>query len=831
MWLPPQSSDKGRRIGSPGTPLVTHRKFLATALTLGLAIAGPGQAQQQNPTAAKPPSPPAAPPAPAAPAAPPKPPTQAKGPAKPAAPAAKLDRAEAIKRANAFFNTSPVLTADFVQLGADGKRSEGKFYVQRAGRVRFEYAEPATMEVVSDGLRVVVRDRKLKSEQAYFIEQTPLKFFIKEKFDLEKDVKVVDVAIEDFRRHDRDRGQHDIRRNIAGQAALRPQDLQAQAVAGDGSPRLSDAAHAVQHRPDDDARSRPLQARAESELALNAPADWRLFRSFRGGLKGSWRYDLFAGLTLAAIAVPEQMATARLGGFPAHIGFFAFLAGSIAFAVFGSSRYLSAGANSTITPIFAGALGALVSSHSSAYPQLALILALAVGALLTLAGLFRAGWVADLLSIPVTTGFLAGIAVHIAVSQAPALLGLPPGPPGVLESLAAVWNEIRDANTYALTIGLASLLCISLCEWLNPRIPGALIALAAATLAVVHLGLAGKGVAVVGGFEAIMPHHLAVDPQIWGDLPRVFGLAVVVAVVVMVQTAAVSRSFPDAPGQSPDVDRDFLGLGAGSVLAGLVGAFPVNASPPRTAIVVESGGRSQWAAIVACCVVAAVALYGSPLLEKVPEAALAGVLFFIAGRLVRLRDIRAIAAKTRAELLLVVATALLVTILPIQTGVGLAILLSLAHGVFTTTRTRLIEFERLPGASIWWPHNWSLPGEKLEGVVVVAFQAPLSFLNAYGFRSDLEEAIARAQAPVRLVILEASSNVEIDYTAAQILDETIRRCRAQGVDFAIARLESVRAQAALERYGVSATLGEGHLFHSVDQATQTLAPNAAVRPA
>jgi outer membrane lipoprotein-sorting protein len=200
MWLPPQSSDKGRRIGSLGTPLVTHRKFLATALTLGLALAAPCQAQQQNPTSAKPPPPPAAPPAqpapaaqPPAPAAPPKPPTQAKGPAKPA----KLDRAEAIKRANAFFNASPVLTADFVQLGADGKRSEGKFYVQRAGRVRFEYAEPATMEVVSDGLRVVVRDRKLKSEQAYFIEQTPLKFFIKEKFDLEKDVKVVDVAIED----------------------------------------------------------------------------------------------------------------------------------------------------------------------------------------------------------------------------------------------------------------------------------------------------------------------------------------------------------------------------------------------------------------------------------------------------------------------------------------------------------------------------------------------------------------------------------------------------------------------------------------------------------
>ena len=196
-----------------------HRKLLAIALTLALVAVAPCQAQQ-NPAGVKPTPAPSAPaaqqpapvpqqPAPApqqqaapaaqppAPAAPAKPPAQARGPAKPAAAPAKLDRAEAIKRANGFFNASPVLTADFVQLGADGKRSEGKLHVQRAGRVRFEYAEPASMEVVSDGARVVVRDRKLKSEQAYFIDQTPLKFFMKEKFDLEKDVKLVDVTIED----------------------------------------------------------------------------------------------------------------------------------------------------------------------------------------------------------------------------------------------------------------------------------------------------------------------------------------------------------------------------------------------------------------------------------------------------------------------------------------------------------------------------------------------------------------------------------------------------------------------------------------------------------
>jgi SulP family sulfate permease len=285
-------------------------------------------------------------------------------------------------------------------------------------------------------------------------------------------------------------------------------------------------------------------------MARRSQSEWPLFRALRGRGQGAWRYDLLAGLTLAAIAVPEQMATARLGGFPAHIGFFAFIAGSIAFAVFGSSRYLSAGADSTITPIFAGALSALVASNSHAYPQLALMLALAVGALLTLAGLFRAGWVADLLSIPVTTGFLAGIALHILASQAPALLGLSPGPNGVFESLTAIWREIGDTNPYELAIGLASLFCIVLSEWINPKVPGALIALAAATLAVDHFELVAKGVAVVGGFTVVLP-HIAMDPEIWSELPRIFGLAVVVAVVVMVQTAAVSRSFPNAPCRRP----------------------------------------------------------------------------------------------------------------------------------------------------------------------------------------------------------------------------------------------------------------------------------------
>src|ERR1035437_4521456 len=146
---------------------------------------------------------------------------------------------------------------------------------------------------------------------------------------------------------------------------------------------------------------------------------WPVFRSLRAYQIQFISHDLFAGLTLAAIAIPEQMATARLGGFAPQIGFFAFLAGSLAFAVFGSNRFLSCGADSTITPIFAGGLALLAVSGSPEYAVLAAALALMVGLLLLAAGIFRLGWIADLLSIPVPIGFLAGISVHILISQMP----------------------------------------------------------------------------------------------------------------------------------------------------------------------------------------------------------------------------------------------------------------------------------------------------------------------------------------------------------------------------------------------------------------------------
>ena len=554
-------------------------------------------------------------------------------------------------------------------------------------------------------------------------------------------------------------------------------------------------------------------------------SEWSVFRSLRGASPAGLGRDLVAGLTLADIAIPEQMATARLGGFAPEVGLFAVVAAAVGFAAFGSSRQLSAGADSTITPIFAGSLAAIAAVGSPQYAELAAALALMVGLLLVVAGVLKLGWIADLLSRPVITGFLAGIAAHIVLSQAPALLGLPEESGDVYHRLAALWAHRRAVNLVAVAIALGVFAFTLISEKISARIPGALVAMVGATLATAGLGLERRGVAVLGHVAGGFPHAGFPVLGLETATPLV-GLAMVVALVVMVQTAATTRSFSGGQ-DDPDVDGDYVGVGVASALAGMIGAFPVNASPPRTAIVTDSGGRSQYAGLVAALGVLALAAFGTPLLADVPTAALAGVLLFVAMRIFHLRQFLDILSRTRAEFALAVLTTALIVILPIQTGVALGMFLSLAHGAFTITRVRPIPFERLPGTTVWWPVGPSQTGEMAPGCVVMGFQAPLSFLNASDFRRDMLKAIEQATGKARLMVLEASSIVEIDFTAGAVLIEVIERAHAAGMTFAVARLESVRAQRAFDRLGVSTSLGEGRTFPSVEAAIRALAPASA----
>jgi len=535
-------------------------------------------------------------------------------------------------------------------------------------------------------------------------------------------------------------------------------------------------------------------------------------------------HDLVAALAVAAVAIPEQIATARLAGMPATAGLLVFVVGSLGFYFLGSNRFLSVGADSTIAPIFAASLALLAASGTPHYMALCAMFALLVGSIVVAAGIFRMGWIARLLSVPVITGFLAGIAIHIVVSQLPALLGIARGQGEFFGTVSALVQNLSHFNPITLAIGISVFAITFVCEKIDMRLPGALIAMILASLAIWSMGEAGHGVATLGLVQ-LGPLAATVPRLAYPDFANLLPLALIVALVVMIQTAATSRSFPDAV-DGVDINRDLLGVGFGNILSGVFGGFPANGSPPRTAIVAESGGRSRLAGLCAAIVVGTFLAFGLRLLATVPLAALAGLLMFVAQRIFRFETIRSVAERSRAEFVLLFITATAIVVLPIAIGVGLGIALSLLHGVWTITQTRAVSFEQVPDTTIWWPASQKFKGSTRAGVVVVGFQAPLFFLNAETFRKTLEEAVLGASQPVTAIILEASSIVEIDFTGAQTLIATIHFWNDRGVAFYVTRLESLRAQQAIEKYDVLPLLGAAQTFHSVDDAMRHISASA-----
>jgi MFS superfamily sulfate permease-like transporter len=553
------------------------------------------------------------------------------------------------------------------------------------------------------------------------------------------------------------------------------------------------------------------------------------FTSLRGYRIAWLPRDLVAGLMLLAIALPGQLATARLAGMPPETGLYAFVAGSLAFAAFGANRFMSVAADSTIAPIFAGGLAAIVGARSASYPELATLLALLVGVVLVVVGLLRAGWLATLLSIPITTGFLAGISVHIIVGELPTLLGVPNEQGHVLERLVHTLGQVGHTNPYPLGLGAGVLIVTIGTARISSRVPGALIGLVGAGLAVAFFHLGARGVSLLGALSVRLPGLALPALPGMGELGRTIQLALVVAMVCIMQTSAVASTFPSDEGKPDDISRNFVGVGLGSILAGVIGAFAVDASPPSTAIVKESGGRSQFASLTAAALMVALAALAAGLTAYLPHAALSGVLVYIALRIFRVDEMIRIYRRSRFEILLVAASAGLVIALPIETGMLLAIVLSFVHSLYIIARPYCVELARVPGSTVWWPPTASGQGEHEAGVLVFAPSAPLNFTNAEHICGKIMSTIAAQSGPVRLLVIEANGIIDIDYTGSQTLSRAITNLRARNIDVAIARLSDGRAQAQAGRTGLIDAIGLERVFMSVEEAIQKLGPRAQSR--
>ena len=548
-----------------------------------------------------------------------------------------------------------------------------------------------------------------------------------------------------------------------------------------------------------------------------------LFASLHGYERSWASADLVAGLMLLVIAVPEQLATSRLAGMPAITGFYAFVAGTVVFALLGSNPHMSVGADSTIAPLFATGVSALALTGSPHYVELVAILAVMVGLMVMLVGILRLGWIAEFLSTPIVTGFLSGVAVIIVIHQLPDFLGLPPAAGSDAHRVGFVFTHLAQVNGWTVAIGLGVLAVMVVSAHLDRRIPGGLIGLVGSTALVAALGLQAQGVAVLGTVQSGAP-KIGLSGLSWSTLQSLAPIAAVVALVVVTQTAATTRGFAEQGDYDVDAGRDFLAVGAGSVVAGLAGSFPVDASPPRTGAVVTAGGRTQAGALGAALVVVLLIPFAN-VLKDVPLATLAAVLIYVALRLFKPGELRAIARFDPFEFGLTAVTLLAVVFIGVEQGIAVAVGLAILDRVRLSARPQLHVLGRIPGTTSWAPLAADVSAAEVPGILVLLFATPLWYANAVHFRDEVIGALARTPG-TRILVLDALGMSDVDFTGSRTLGRVLDDCERQHITFGVARAGE-HAYEMLQRSGLVQRVGESRFYSSVNQAVTGLTAGPA----
>lgn len=540
-------------------------------------------------------------------------------------------------------------------------------------------------------------------------------------------------------------------------------------------------------------------------------------RGLRQTLAGLSRENLggevLAGITLLAIAIPEQLATSQLAGVPAFTALIAFIVAGVTFLVLGSNPIMSVGADSTIAPLFAVALVRLAAPSSSSYLSLLAATAVVTGVLVAAIGVLRLGWLADFLSLPIVGGFMAGIGVIIVVHQLPRVFGVASGGESVASRLDSLVHHLGHVSGWSIGLALSTLAVMVVGERFNPRWPTALVAVIGATLLSVGLSLTRHGVEVLGTVSAGLPrwrlHILSLHA--WGV---VVTTSLTLLVVIISQSAATARSSADEIGAADDIDRDFIGVGVANVVAGLAGAFPVNASPARTTVVRLAGGRTKMVGLVA--VVGAVAF--TPLAtyaRDIPLAVLAGVLIFVAARLVKVNQLIKVLRTNRIEFALAMVSCLGVVILGVELGLAVAVGLAILDRTWRSARPRMLVLGRREGTTSWEPLD-AKSVEPVDHVLVVLFDEPLYFANAGVFRRDIHQLLLENPETQHLVI-DAVAMADCDYTGLVTLAQVVGDL-THDVSVSVARA-SEAVELEITNFA-DESLRHVHFHNSVDSAVR-----------
>jgi len=534
--------------------------------------------------------------------------------------------------------------------------------------------------------------------------------------------------------------------------------------------------------------------------------------------------DMIAGVTLAALAIPEVMGYTSIAGMPVITGLYTILLPVLVFALLGSSRHLVVGADSATAAVMAAGLAGLAASQSTQYVALAGLLALMAGAFLLLARLSKLGFIADFLSRTVLIGFLTGVGIQVACGQVSGMLGVPSGAGvtiaghdfdntfGKLLSTLGNLDEISWA-TVAVSAGvLVTMLGLKL---INKKIPGALLAVVGAIFISWNWDLASHGVATLGPLPSGLPHFGLPDVT-WSDIPALMGTAVSIFILVLAQSAATSRAYAAKYNDHFDENTDLVGLAAASVAAGLSGTFVVNGSPTKTQMVDGAGGRSQVAQLTTGAIVLIVLLFLTAPIQYMPKAVLASVVFLIGIELVDLAGMRKVLRLRPDEFVVATLVAATVVLVGVEQGIVLAIVASVIDHMRRSYRPSTAVMQPPTSGEVWHAAAPEPDARSLPGLVVYRFAGSIYYANANLFFEQASAFAESADAP-RWLCVDAAAVPDIDYSGGETIRQLHGELAEHDIKLVIAEpLDTVTS--VLDRYGLTELLGADAIYPTVDDA-------------
>ena len=511
--------------------------------------------------------------------------------------------------------------------------------------------------------------------------------------------------------------------------------------------------------------------------------------------KRAWLWpDIRSGLVLTALLIPAGMGYAQAAGLPAYTGLYATIVPLLAYAVFGPSRILVIGPDSALAPIIAAAVIPLALGDEGRAVALAGLLAILVGGILIAAGALRLGIVTDLLSKPIRIGYLNAIALIVIVSQVPKLLGFTIGSGGPLADVAGIGSAIADGRidvlSAALGVGSIAIMVVFRLVW-GGRIPGVFVAVAGAMILTAALGL-DEAVAVVGAMPQGLPAP-ALGGLEWSDVAALAVPAVGVALIAFADTGVLSRTLAARRGETVSGSREMAGLGIANVAGGLFGGFPISGSTSRTPVAEAAGARSQLAGVIGAVLVLGFMLLIPGVTRFLPESVLAAVVIMA---VVTLIDIPGVIRLFRVDLvdaLLSLGSFLGVFLVGVLEGIAVAIGLSFLAVVLHSWRPYRAELGRIPGVRGYHDRVRNPEAERIPGIVIVRWDAPLFFANAGIFDDWVRAVVTKAQAdaapgapPINTVIVAAEPITDIDTTAMDELIDLDEYLSQQGIELVLA---------------------------------------------